>query len=195
VVVLQSMLAAGYLGSLRQVLDTGSYDFGAAVRRYTVPIATYQLTATLFSTALAGVGLLVGSRLTALVLLALPMFLLLAYLFYPVPYLVVLRERGLVDAIRGSLGLATSGGPYLMYTLGFVAFSALVSLVGTAVVANLGPVGIVAGAVAAAPLGLALNITTLRFLADIDDASPTFGEWPSDDDGSASSTDPVTPTD
>ena len=192
--VLQSMLTAGYLGSLRQLLATGSYDFGTGVRRYTVPLVTYQLVVTLSGLALAGLGLLVGPGLLVLVLVTIPLFLVLTYVFYSVPYLVVLRERGLVDAVRGSVDLATGGGPYVAYTLGFMGFSALVSLVGTAVVTNLGVVGIVIGAIAAAPVGLALNLATLRFLADIDDASPTFDEWETDDDpspstGSAPSTD------
>lgn len=186
--VLQSMLTAGYLGSLRQRLATGSYDFGSAVRRYTVPLVAYQLAELFLGLTLVTVGVFAGPNLVALVLVALPLYFVLAYLFYPVPYLVVLREQGFVDAIRGSVSLAISDESYFAYTLGFMGFVALVSLVGTVIVANLGIAGIVVGAIAAAPLGLALNMTTLRFLADIDVASPTFGEW-EPDDGGVSSTD------
>ncbi|EJN59378.1 hypothetical protein [Halogranum rubrum] len=191
--LLQSVLTAGYLGSLRQQLATGSYDFGSAVRRYSLPLVAYQLAKLLLGLTLVTVGVLAGSGLVVLVLAAIPLYFVLAYLFYPVPYLVVLREQGFVDAIRGSVRLAVSGESYFAYALGFMGFVALVSAVGTAVVANLGMVGIVVGAIAAAPLGLALNVTTLRFLADIDDASPTFGEWETND-GGASPSDSVTPT-
>jgi hypothetical protein len=186
VLCLEALLTAGFLGSLRQQLTTGSYDFGVAVGRYTVPLLVYRLAVTALGFGLVGGVFLLGPNGpgVVLVLIAIPVGLLLGYLFYPIPYLVVLRERGLADAVAGSFDLATGAEGYFGYTLGFAAFSAVVSLVGTAVVVNLGLAGILVGAVAAAPLGLALSATTLRFLADIDDASPTV-EWPADDGGDA----------
>lgn len=178
VAVVQSALLAGYLGSIRDALATGSYRFGESVRRYFVPLLLYSLAVFALS-----LGLLLAFLNLAFVVVVVVVLLAIKYLFYATPYVLVLRECDLAEAARVSYGLAVGGGAYARYAVVFSLFATAVSVLGTLVVVNLGLAGIVVGAVAAAPLGLALNVATMRFVADIDPGSPTLGTW---DDGDGS---------
>jgi hypothetical protein len=109
--------------------------------------------------------------------LAFPVFLLLAYLFYATPYLVVLRGTGLLEAARASYELATDGGACRSYFLGFGPFVLLVSPIASAIVVNVPGPGLLFGLVAGAVLGLAGNVATVRFVADIDPIGPAVGRW------------------
>lgn len=175
--VIQAGLAAGYFGSIRDALATDSYEFLANVRHYFLPFLLYTLIPMLFllPLVLLGSGGLRG-LLPLMILLVLAYFLL-AYLFYATPYLVVLRETDLVSAARASYALARSGGPYLTYALGFAGFVLVSSLFATAVVVNLGLIGIICGMIIAAPVGLAANVATMRFVADIDPETPPLIVW------------------
>lgn len=176
-VVVQAGLAAGYFGSLASARRTGSYDFAASVRRHFVPFLVYTLVPILVLAPLAVLEVASHQGFALVVLVLLPAFLVAAYLFYATPYLVVLRDADIVAALRGSFALAVDGGPYFRYAVGYAGFVLAVSLVATAVVVNLGLLGVVVGAVAAAPVGLAANAATLRFVADVDDVSPDLGDW------------------
>jgi hypothetical protein len=107
-------------------------------------------------------------------------YLVVAYLFYPVPYLVVLRDTGLVAAARASYALAVGGGAYLSYTAGIALFVFVVSPVVTVVVVNAPVVGVPIGIVAGGVLGLAVNTATMR--------SPAVGEW---DEATSGDTNPT----
>ena len=174
-------LAAGYFGSIRDALDTGSYDFAANVRRYFVPFLLYTAIPVLFFLPLVLVGTS-GARgaLLPLFVVLIPIIVVAMYLFYATPYLVILRETDLVTAARTSYGLALDGGPYFHYAVGFAAFVLLASVLATPVVANLGLVGIALGVVVMAPVGLAANVATMRFVAEIDPGSPSFDGWGND---------------
>ncbi|MFB6353366.1 MAG: hypothetical protein ABEJ92_04710 [Halobacteriales archaeon] len=176
-IVVRAALAAGYLGSIAEALGRDTFDFGANVRRYFGPFLGYTLVPLLVVLPLALVGVTSLGAARPLVVLLVPAFIVAAYLFYATPYLIVLRDLDLLAAVRRSYALATAGGPYFQYALGYAGFVLGVSLVGTAVVVNLGLLGVVVGAVAAAPLGLAANAATMRFVADIDAQSPDFGDW------------------
>ncbi|WP_254545525.1 hypothetical protein [Halomarina pelagica] len=169
-------LAAGYFGSVRDALATGSYDFAANARRYFVPFLVYTFVPVLLLLPLVLLGLS-GARgvLLPLVVVLVPVVAVVTYLFYATPYILVLRETDLVSAARASYALALAGGPYLYFAVGFAAFVLLVSAVATAVVVNLGAVGVALGAIVAAPVGLAANATAMRFVADVDPESPPFG--------------------
>ncbi|MFC4357246.1 hypothetical protein ACFO0N_04695 [Halobium salinum] len=176
-------LAAGYLGSVRTVLATGRYEFVEGVRRHFVPLFLYALAVLALQLALLvpalfllGAGGFGAGYL--LVVLAVPVFFALAYLFYAAPFLVVLRGAGLLDALRGSYELATDGGPYLRFAVGYCVLVVALSIVATPVVVGLGVAGVLFGAVATAPVSLTLAFTTVRFLADVDPQSPTFGVEP-----------------
>lgn len=177
-VALQAALGAGYFGSIETALSAGSFDFVASVRRYFIPFLGYTLVPVAVVAPLMVLGLASRRALFPVVVFFVPLFIVAAYLFYATPYLVVLRDDGLVAAIQGSYAMAVEGGPYLRYAAGYAGFVVVVSLVATAVVVNLGLIGVALGAVAGAPVGLACNVATMRFVADLDQASPTLGTWP-----------------
>jgi hypothetical protein len=111
------------------------------------------------------------------VLPALIVFLVAAYLFYATPYLVVLRDAGVVDAARQSYALATRGGPYAAFAAGFALFVLAVSPVATGLVVNLPVVGLPVGILGGSYLGLAANVATMRFLADLDPGASVAVSW------------------
>lgn len=172
----KAALAAGYFGSVRNALADEPYDFVGNVRRHFVPflLLTALPALVLLPVALGAVGVgaatgSVGSAGVALLVVALPAYVAVAYLFAATPYLIVLRDAGLVDAARASSALAVEGGPYLRYMVGFAAFVLVVSPLATAFVVNVPVVGLVAGVGGGGVLGLAANVTTMRFVAEIDD--------------------------
>jgi hypothetical protein len=186
--VVQAGLSAGYFGSLADELVAGDYRFVGNVVSYFVPfvILTVVPVALLLPPALGLFGLGAstggGAALGTVFVLGALGYLVVAYLFYPVPYLVVLRDTGLVAAARASYALAVGGGAYLSYTVGIALFVFVVSPVVTVVVVNAPVVGVPIGVVAGGVLGLAVNAATMRFVADIDPVSPAVGEWDGDDD-------------
>lgn len=176
-VVVQAALSAGYFGSLAAALETGTFAFGASLRRHFVPFLLYTIIPLAVVAPVAVLGLASGRLLLPFVLLLVVAFIVAAYLFYATPYLIVLRDTDLVSALRTSYGLAIEGGPYFRYAAGYAGFVLALSIVATAVVVNLGLVGVAVGVVAGAPVGLACNATTMRFVADIDPESPSLGDW------------------
>jgi hypothetical protein len=186
--VVQATLAAGYFGSIADELVSGDSRFVGNVVAYFVPflVLTVVPVALLLPPALGLFGLGAstggGAALGTLFVLGALGYLVVGYLFYPVPYLVVLRDTGIVAAARASYALAVAGGAYLSYTVGIALFVLVVSPVVTVVVVNAPVVGVPIGVVAGGVLGLAVNTATMRFVADIDPASPAVGEWDGDDD-------------
>lgn len=180
-VVVQGVLAAGYLGSVREGLATGSYGFLANVRRYLVPILAYTAIPGLLGVALlaASSGAItateVGDTLAPVVVLLAVIALPVGYLVFATPYLVVLRDCGLVEALRASVGHALSSGAYVRYAIGYALVVGGLSVPTTLLVVNARLVGVLVGTVAAAPIGLAATVATTRFLADLDDAAADVG--------------------
>lgn len=167
-VVVQAALAAGYLGSIRSMLAGDRYAFADCVGRYFLPFLGYS--ALTFGLGLVSVGFAAagGRGAAALVLVVgLPAHLLLAYLFYATPYLVVVRDSGLLDALAESYRLALAGGPYAAFAGGYLVATAGISLVATAVVVNLGPVGLLLGLVGGPLVGLTLTVATMQFVLDL----------------------------
>lgn len=166
-VVIQAALAAGYLGGIHQSLRGRDLDFVGAVSRYGASILGYQ--ALVFAVGLVSVVFAAGGLRGAgvlVLLLALPAYLALGYLFFATPYLVVARDLALADALGRSYAMAVEGGDYLDFAWKYLLVVLLLSLVGTALVVNGRLPGILAGAVLAAPVGLALDAATLAFLDD-----------------------------
>ena len=183
--VVQSALVAGYLGSVADLLRADEYDFVGNVRRYFLPVLGWQALISTPTFALVGLGLAAGP----LVLLAIPLYFVAAYCFYATPYLLVVEGAGLAAALSRSLDWALSGGPYFSFALGYLVFGAVVSAVVTPVVVNLGAVGVVVGAALTAPVALALAFATTEFVADLAaENSPEFAAA-SGDSGRPSGTD------
>lgn len=160
--VISGVLAAGYLGSMNAALD-GRIDFLAAVRRYARPLVGFSLLE-------AGVGiLLVAAGLVALPLIVVVAvaLLVLAYLFFATPYLVVLEDAGLAPALRHSFELATNDGRVLGFFVGYVLVSAVLSVPISALAFAAEPLGLALAIVVSSPVALLLNVATLLFVRDI----------------------------
>jgi hypothetical protein len=172
--LVQAGLTAGYFGACRNALAGEPYAFLAGVRRYGRPFLVLTAVPVLLLLPLAlgvvGVGSVTGS-LGAAALAVVPVLvaaLVLAYLFFATPYLVVLCDTDLVAAARRSYALATGGGPYLAYAAGFAAFVLVVSPAASALVVSVPVVGLPVGVVGGGLLGLAANLATMQFVADVD---------------------------
>lgn len=182
--VVQAALTAGYFGSIRSVLDDESYEFTNQCRQYFVPFLVLTIIPFLLflPPALGIVGADVatggfGAGTIILLLVALFGFLIATYLFYATPYLIVLRNEGVVDAARQSYTLAIQGGPYFAYAAGFALFVLGVSPIATALVVNIPILGLPIGLVGGGILGLTANIATMRFVADVDPGSSVGVSW------------------
>lgn len=162
VAVLLGVIGAGYLGSIDAGLD-GPYDFPDAVRAYAVPLVGFEFLR-LAVVAVLGVVALVS---LPLVLPLLVVLLVVAYLFYAAPYLVVAADVGLVDGFRRSFALAADGGPYLEFFVKYLLAVAVVSLAATPLVVNLGLPGAIIGALLLALPALTLNVATMLFVRSL----------------------------
>lgn len=164
-VVVSGLLTAGYFGGIRNVLDGERIAFVASVRRYGARCVGYELI--LLGALFALFAPLFVSP--ALALLVFPGLLLLAYLFYPTLYLVVLRDRPLAWCFRRAYALTTGPEPTGLYFVGFVLATAAVSLPMNVLARGSLSAG-VAVAIVAAPLGLSLNALTMVKVATADRA-------------------------
>ncbi|MFA9516599.1 hypothetical protein ACERIT_05185 [Halopenitus sp. H-Gu1] len=190
--VVQAVLTAGYFGSIRNVLNNEPYGFVASCRRYFIPFLIITVLPFLFLLPVA-LGVFGASVLTGgfgavsivLLLVALVGFLIAGYLFYATPYLIVLREEGIVDAARRSYGLAIQCRPYFAYAVGFALFALGVSPIATALVVNIPVLGLPIGIIGGGILGLTANLTTMRFVADIDSGSVIALSWENEVDEQA----------
>ncbi|WP_262175429.1 hypothetical protein [Haloarcula laminariae] len=186
-VVAQTALTAGYFGSIRNALDREPYQFVANSRRYFLPFlvltALPYLVAVPAALGVFGLGSITGDIGVAalpVLLLGLVVSVVVSYLFYATPYLLVLRDTGLVAAARQSYTLAVQGGPYAAYAVGFALFVLVVSPFATAVVVNIPFLGALVGVLAGGYLGLGANVATMRFVADVDPGSSVTTNWAAD---------------
>ncbi|NEU56809.1 hypothetical protein [Halorussus sp. MSC15.2] len=163
-VPLQAALVAGLLGSAHEFTRTGGYDFAANVRRYFVPVLVFVA---LVRAVALGTGALATAALPVVFLVVPLLLLVLSYVFYATPYLLVVEDASVGEALATSYDWATEGGPYLAYAAGYLLVVFAVSAVGSAFVVNLGVLGAAVGAVVSAPLALALTFTTVEFVADM----------------------------
>lgn len=173
VVVIKAVLVAGYFGSLADIILQDGYDFEQNIRTYFLPFLVYELVPLAFLAPFVLVVQQSGTgAVTPLFLVLLPAILVASYLFFATPYLVVLTDRGLLWAAKRSYKRAVQGGPYFEYALRFAGAVVLLSIFVTAIVVNLGVVGIALGLLGTAPLGLTLNLATMQFVAELE-GTPT----------------------
>jgi len=172
--VLQGVLLAGYLGGLHRGLRGHQLQFGASVGEYwqrflafAILLLVLFLPPVLFT--FASRSFMPGS-LATLILFWLVAFFVMGYLLYAAPYLIVLHDAGLGKALSWSVSLATDGGAYLRYALGYALVVVGISIPATLVVANVPVLGIPLGIVGLAPVGLVFDTATLVFVADLTDA-------------------------
>jgi hypothetical protein len=154
-------LEAGFLGRLAGVAAGRNGAFVDAAIEYLGRIVVVKVV-------LAVVTFAVAIPLFFFPPLAVALALVVGYLLYGAPFVIVVEDLGVVAAIRRSVSLALSGGPYFAYATGYLAVGTVGSFVLTAVVFNLGLVGVVVGAglVSVPALFLtAVGVVTFRNLA------------------------------
>lgn len=169
--VVSGVLAAGYLGSIDAAID-GRWDFFAAVRAYARPLVGYSLLEAVVGIVLVLAGL-VATPLLVVVGLAL---LVLGYLFFATPYLVVVADLALVPALGRAFALATGDARVPAFFVGYVLVSALLSVPVSWMAFNAPPIGVGIAVLASAPLALVLNVATLLFVRDVVGVESAEGE-------------------
>ena len=102
----------------------------------------------------------------AVLLLALPALVLLAYLFYATPFLFVVADAGLLEAFRRSYGFAIGERAYLTFALWHVGVAVVSSLV-LSLFVSAGGVGFVLALVVAVPLALTLTAASASFVREL----------------------------
>ena len=160
-VLVSGALSAGYFGSIAAEITTGRYDFVASVRRFGVRMILLEA---LVVVALAAVflPLVVVPPLFVVAILA---ALVISYLYFPTVYVLVLEDRGIESALRRARDLVDRHRP-LGFFLAVAVVTALCS-VPVSLLAHAGPLGAVAAAIVAAPLGLAFNVATALKVAEM----------------------------
>jgi len=156
------VLGAGYLGSIVRTLDGETLRFGADVRRYLRPILGFELLVAAGSL----VVVLAAATVPALLFVVVPATLVVAYLLYPVPYVAVVEDVGLNEAIDRGLAFTREGGEALDFFAGYLLAGAAVSIPATLLFANFGPVGGGVAALALAPVGLVFDTATTAFVRE-----------------------------
>ena len=176
--VLTGVLAALYLGALRRDL-LGDGDGASDAFEHVPALVVFELLVGLVALVLVGLA----SVNLVLVVPGLAVALYLAYRFYPTPYLVVLRDLSLVDALRSSHELSARGGPYASFFVKYLLAVAAVSLVATPLFTT-SVAGAVAGTAVLAPVCVLFNAATMLFLDDLTGPSETGtgtpGHWDPD---------------
>lgn len=168
-VLLQGVVLSVYLGGLVRELRGEPARLGDAFQQYFVRFLGFTLVLlVLFLPPV--LSTLAARSLASLVLLWLLVVPLGGYLLYAAPYLVVLHDCSLGEALSRSVSLALGGGPYLRYAVGYAVVVLVISIPATLVVANVPVLGILLGVVGLAPVGLVFDTATLLFVADITDA-------------------------
>lgn len=170
-VVIESALTAGYVGSIQEHRQHGSYDFVANARRYWIDYLA--LLAFLFGVLLVIVPFVAAvPRLIVLVFLGM---LVATYLFWGAWFLIPVADVGAVDALQRSYGLATTEHDYAVWSLVYLLIGAVLSLFLTAVVTDGGLLGVFLGLCFAVPVGFILTVGSLRVIDDLDDRPPPAG--------------------
>ncbi|MEF8757080.1 MAG: hypothetical protein V5A33_02475 [Halobacteriales archaeon] len=160
--VVEGLIAAGYLGSVEATLRSGTYDFVDSVRRYGVRIVIYTV---LWNGVVFLLGLLAVAN-PVFILVGIVLFLWLSYRLYATPYLIVTRDLSLGAALERSWGWGREGGEYFRFGVGYLLTVAAISIVGTFFVTTTGLVGVIVGVLVAAPLGLAFTAATMAFVRE-----------------------------
>jgi hypothetical protein len=171
--LLTATLGTVYLGSLDSELRGRAPEPIADLRTHLPALLGFELlrlvgVLAVALAAAASLGLAVGLLLGGLVLI---------YLFYPVPYLVVATGAGLGRALRRSYRLTSRGGEYGSFFVRYLLAVGGVSLAATPLF-TASTLGAVLGAVVLAPVCVLFNGATMAFVRQaegLDTPDPSTG--------------------
>lgn len=156
------LLMAGYLGSIEQYVESGRYDFLQNVATYGLAMVGYQCLVFV-----GAAGFLLPAVVSPLLFVAaLPFLVVVAYLLYPTPYLVVSKDLPLSHALERSVALTKEGGDPLVFFIAYALSVAGMSLP-LSVLTNAGFPGVLVAAILASGVGLVLTIATVLFVREL----------------------------
>lgn len=160
--VIAAVIAAGYLGGIDRRLRGEPATIPECIAAYAPRLFLYYLA--IFWAFLALVPLVSIAPPSSL--LAVLAAIVLAYLFYAVPFLFVVDDASFVEAFRRSYRFAVSDGAYLRFALWHLGVTAAVSI-GLSLAVNAGPAGFLLALVVATPLALVLTAATVSFVREL----------------------------
>ncbi|ELY91077.1 hypothetical protein C483_10346 [Natrialba hulunbeirensis JCM 10989] len=163
--LIAAVIAAGYIGGLDRRLRGEPVAIAALVRQYTPPFFVYHLL--VFAAFLLAIPLMLVSP--AFILLAIPVAFVLMYLFYAAPFLFVVADEPVIEALRRSAGYALSGGAYFQFALGHVAVGIIASIPLSLFVSTVPVIGFVTALAVAVPLSFVLTAATVSFCQELDE--------------------------
>lgn len=164
-VLITGLALAGYLGSIADGVVDGSFDFAANVRRYARPLVAYEALSVLVLLGFVG-GLALRPALFPVVAIGL---FVVAYVTYLTPYLVVVADVGLGEALGRSIGLTTRRFEAGLAFVGFVVLGAVLSVPVSVLAYGNGIMGGVLAAALTAPVGLFASVAFVLITRDLSD--------------------------
>jgi len=136
-----SALEAGFLGALDGRFGDGERGFGAGVAQFGLRMVGVNLVRA--AVVLVALPFVI---VPPLILFALLAVIVLGYLTYGLPFVVVTQDVGLLTALERTIGHATDGGGYATFGLGHLVAGAVASIALSILARNGGLPGIVVGA-------------------------------------------------
>jgi len=136
-----SALEAGFLGALDGRIGHSGRGFTGSVEQFTLRMVGVNLVRT--AVVLVALPFVVVPPLLVLALVAV---VVLSYLTYGLPFVVVTQETGVVTALGRTVDYATDGGSYARFGFGHLVAGAVASLVLSVLARNAGVLGILVGA-------------------------------------------------
>ncbi|MDQ2050903.1 hypothetical protein RBH26_10455 [Natronolimnohabitans sp. A-GB9] len=161
---ISAVVAAGYVGGIDRRLRGEPAAILECVVAYAPRLFLYHLV--VFGAFVAVVPFLVVAP--PLLLLAVPVVIVLGYLFYAVPFLFVVADAGFLEAFRRSAEFGLDGGSYFWFALWHVVAAAGISIV-LSVLVSAGAVGFLLALFVASPAALVLTATTVSFVQALTD--------------------------
>lgn len=145
--VVEAAVVAGFLGGVRDAYRGDRPDFVAAASDHWVSVLGVRVVQFVV---FVGLGALLVTGGLFGVVVGFPLFILLGYLLWGAPYLVVLRNSDALTAIAESVELASVGDRYLWFSVGYALVVAAASVPASLLVSTGGIAGVVVGAAAVA---------------------------------------------
>jgi hypothetical protein len=185
--LLTSALEAGFLGALDGRIGHSGRGFVGSVEQFTLRMVGVNLVRA--AVVLVAVPFVVVPPLFVLALVAV---IVLSYLTYGLPFVVVTQDTGVVTALGRTVSLATDGGAYARFGFGHLVVGALASVVFSVLARNAGVLGILVGAAVVAVPAVFVASYGLFVFRDVGgvpgtpaDRPPSAGTGPTDTGGAA----------
>jgi len=161
--LLSALLAGGYIGVILRELNLKKpMKFIEYSVRYFPHILVYEVLIYALSLLLS-FSLFISS---VIFISTIFLFFILIYFIYATPFIIVIKDLSMINALRESMYLATKKS-YIIYTLLYVSITLVISIPITLITVNLNILGIIIGSIIASIPSLILTIATTLMVIDI----------------------------